>query len=159
MLAKASFYAIGLVCALAVFEIFLEEIALLKHFGELYSHLGRYVVMLAIAIGWVLGLKYSSQESTVFTLMTQAFVIGMILTAVIKGEFDIINQSNNCAIFLVSSFVKVLIVLGLITIEDGNVAKKAGQKIPAAPTSYAMPSTYNVGQIAPNSIDSKNASS
>ena len=65
LLAKASFYAIGLVCALAVFEIFLEEIALLKHFGELYSHLGRYVIMLAIAIGWVLGLKFSSHETMI----------------------------------------------------------------------------------------------
>ncbi len=127
ILAKASFYAIGIVCALAVFEIFLEEIALLKHFGALYSKFGRYIIMLAIAIGWVLGLKFASQESTVFTLMTQAFVIGMILTAVVKGEFDIINQSNNCTIFLVSAFVKVMIVLGLITIEDGNVAKRAEQ--------------------------------
>ncbi len=137
VLAKASFYAIGLVCALAVFEIFLEEIALLKHFGELYSHLGRYVVMLAIAIGWVLGLKFSLHETTVFTLMTQAFVIGMILTAVIKGEFDIINQSNNCIIFLVSAFVKVLIVLGLITIEDANAAKRAAMPKPQPPKAQA----------------------
>ena len=113
-LSKASFYAIGIVCALAVFEIFLEEVALLKHFGDLYSHVGRYVVMLAIVLGWGLGLKFINQDTTVFTLMTQAFVIGMILTAVIKGEFDLINQSNNYITFIVSALIKTLIVLGLI---------------------------------------------
>lgn len=153
VLSKASFYAIGIVCALAVFEIFLEEVALLKHFGALYSHLGRYIVMLAIVIGWILGLKFITQETTVFTLMTQAFVIGMILTAVVKGEFDLINQSNNYIIFIVSAFTKVLIVLGLITIEDANIAKKAKveTKLPSAmpttrhaATDYAATSSYQV---------------
>ena len=142
-LSKASFYAIGLVCMLAVFEIFLEEIALLKHFGDLYSHRGRYIVMLAIIIGWIIGIKFFTQETSVFTLMTQAFVIGMILTAVVKGEFDLINQSNNYIIFIIAAFVKVLIVLGLIFIEDANVAKKAGQTeksaLPPAHEAAALP--------------------
>ncbi len=137
VLAKASFYAIGIVCSLAVFEIFLEEVALLKHFGALYSHVGRYIVMLAIVIGWALGLKFITQESSVFTLMTQAFVIGMILTAVVKGEFDLINQSNNYIIFIVSAFTKVLIVLGLINIEDANVAKRAAMPKPQPPKAQA----------------------
>jgi hypothetical protein len=137
VLAKASFYAIGIVCSLAVFEIFLEEVALLKHFGALYSHVGRYIVMLAIVIGWALGLKFITQESSVFTLMTQAFVIGMILTAVVKGEFDLINQSNNYIIFIVSAFTKVLIVLGLINIEDANVAKRAAMSKPQPPKAHA----------------------
>ncbi len=131
-LSKASFYAIGLVCMLAVFEIFLEEIALLKHFGDLYSHRGRYVVMLAIIVGWIIGIKFFAQETSVFTLMTQAFVIGMILTAVVKGEFDLINQSNNYIIFISAAAIKVLIVLGLIFIEDANVARKAEQTPEAA---------------------------
>jgi len=128
-LAKSSFYAIGIVCALAVFEIFLEEVALLKHFALLYTRLGRYMVMLSILIGWAIGLKFFKQESTVFTLMVQTFVIGMILTAVVKGEFDLINQSNNYITFLISAAIKVLIVLGLILIEDAADLAKEKSKI------------------------------
>ncbi len=150
-LAKASFYAIGIVCCLAIFEIFLEEVALLKHFGDLYSHVGRYIVMLSIVIGWGLGLKFINQETTVFTLLIQAFVTGMILTAVIKGEFDLINQSNNCIIFIVSAFTKALIVLGLITIEDANAlaAKKAAE----ATTSLAA----GAGQTAEHAVETPTA--
>ncbi|MEI7493030.1 MAG: hypothetical protein WCJ92_00325 [Alphaproteobacteria bacterium] len=154
VLAKASFYAIGIVCSLAVFEIFLEEVALLKHFGALYSHVGRYIVMLAIVIGWALGLKFITQESSVFTLMTQAFVIGMILTAVVKGEFDLINQSNNYIIFIVSAFTKVLIVLGLINIEDANVAKRAAMPKPQPPKAQAdihvLPAPGSTSAAPPN---------
>lgn len=149
-LSKASFYAIGLVCLLAVFEIFLEEVALLKHFGNLYSHRGRYIVMLAIIIGWILGIKFFAQETSVFTLMTQAFVIGMILTAVIKGEFDLINQSNNYIIFISAAFIKVLIVLGLIFIEDANVAKK-NEQVSAAPEAAALPAP-NASMPAPQTL-------
>lgn len=127
-LANASLYALGIVCSLAVFEIFLEETALLKHFNKLYSSVGRYLVMLALIAGWVIGLKFENHETTVFTLMFQAFVIGMILTAVIKGEFDLINQSSNYKTFITSVFIKTLIILGIIFIEDANLAKKGTQE-------------------------------
>lgn len=124
-LAASSTYAIGIVCALAVFEIFLEEIALLKHFDTLYSYVGRYLVMIAIAVGWGIGIKFFKQETTIFTLLTQAFVIGMILTAVIKNEFDIINQSNNYRLFIIAVVLKVFIIFGVILIEDANTSKKS----------------------------------
>ena len=162
VLSKASFYAIGIVCSLAVFEIFLEEVALLKHFGDLYSHVGRYVVMLSIVIGWGLGLKFINQETTVFTLMTQAFVTGMILTAVIKAEFDLINVSNNYITFIVSAFTKTLIVLGLITIEDANIAKKEAQKatLPTAnhteEVHQTLPADHvNVNQLGAQTLEAQ----
>ena len=123
-LASASVYALGIVCSLAVFEIFLEETALLKHFNKLYSKVGRYLVLASLIGGWALGLQFADQQTTVFTLMFQAFVIGMILTAVIKGEFDLINQSNNYITFVVSASIKTLIILGIIFIEDAHLAKK-----------------------------------
>lgn len=126
-LANASVYALGIVCSLAVFEIFLEETALLKHFNKLYSNVGRYLVLLSLIGGWALGLQFENQQTTVFTLLFQAFVIGMILTAVIKGEFDLINQSNNYVTFVVAASIKTLIILGIIFIEDANLAKKAEQ--------------------------------
>lgn len=123
-LANASVYALGIVCSLAIFEIFLEETALLKHFNHLYSTVGRYLVLASLVIGWVIGLKFADQQTTVFTLMFQAFVIGMILTAVIKGEFDLINQANNYRIFVTAATIKTLIILGIIFIEDSGAAKK-----------------------------------
>ena len=128
-LAASSAYAIGIVCALAVFEIFLEEIALLKHFEALYSYVGRYLVMIAIVAGWGIGVKFFNQETTIFTLLTQAFVIGMIFTAVIKNEFDAINQSNNYALFIVAVVFKVFIIFGVIAIEDANALKKSAASL------------------------------
>jgi len=128
-LAASSAYAIGIVCALAVFEIFLEEIALLKHFEALYSYVGRYLVMIAIVAGWGIGVKFFNQETTIFTLLTQAFVIGMILTAVIKNEFDAINQSNNYTLFIVAVVFKVFIIFGVIAIEDANALKKSAASL------------------------------
>lgn len=119
----SSTYAIGIVCVLGFFEIFLEEIALVKHFKTLYSKVGRYIVMLAIVIGLGLGIGFFKQESTVFTLLTQAFVIGMILTAVIKNEFDIINQSNNYPLFIASVIFKTAIIFYVMLLEDANAAK------------------------------------
>lgn len=123
-LANASVYALGIVCSLAIFEIFLEETALLKHFNHLYSTVGRYLVLASLVIGWIIGLKFADQQTTAFTLMFQAFVIGMILTAVIKGEFDLINQANNYRIFVIAATIKTLIILGIIFIEDNGAAKK-----------------------------------
>lgn len=128
-LAASSAYAIGIVCALAVFEIFLEEIALLKHFEALYSYVGRYLMMIAIVAGWGIGVKFFNQETTIFTLLTQAFVIGMILTAVIKNEFDAINQSNNYTLFIVAVVFKVFIIFGVIAIEDANALKKSAASL------------------------------
>lgn len=128
-LAASSAYAIGIVCALAVFEIFLEEIALLKHFEALYSYVGRYLMMIAIVAGWGIGFKFFNQETTTFTLLTQAFVIGMILTAVIKNEFDAINQSNNYTLFIVAVVFKVFIIFGVIAIEDANALKKSAASL------------------------------
>lgn len=128
-LAASSAYAIGIVCALAVFEIFLEEIALLKHFEALYSYVGRYLMMIAIVAGWGIGVKFFNQETTIFTLLTQAFVIGMILTAVIKNEFDAINQSNNYSLFIVAVVFKVFIIFGVIAIEDANALKKSAASL------------------------------
>jgi len=147
-LSQASFYAIGIVCALAVFEIFLEEVALLKHFGDLYSHTGRYVVMLATVIGWFIGMKFVNQGSTVFTLLVHAFVIGVILTAVVKAEFDLINQANNYIIFLISAFVKTVIVLGIIFIEDSSVAQKAAQQPGVAPAEQVTDQAADVEAVA-----------
>jgi len=130
-LAASSVCAIGIVCALAVFEIFLEEIALLKHFDTLYSCVGRYLIMIAIAVGWGIGVKFFKQETTVFTLLTQAFVIGMILTAVIKNEFDAINQSNNYSLFIIAVIFKVFIIFGVIAIEDANALKKSAVSLNA----------------------------
>ncbi len=119
--------------------------------------------MLAIIIGWILGIKFFAQETSVFTLMTQAFVIGMILTAVVKGEFDLINQSNNYIIFIIAAFVKVLIVLGLIFIEDANVAKKNEQSpvqeaaLPAPEMSVAPPMPASQPAITPGPVDPTNA--
>lgn len=121
-----SSYAVGIVCALAIFEIFLEEIALLKHFKTLYSNVGRYIVMLAILVGLGLGIKFFKQETTVFTLLTHAFVIGMILTAVIKSEFDVINQSNNYKLFIISVIFKSSVIFYVMLLEDANAAKKIG---------------------------------
>ncbi len=124
-LSRVSFYAVGILCSVMVFQIFLEEVSLLKHFGGLYSHVGRYIVMIAIVIGWIIGLKFIDQETTVFTLMAQAFVTGMILTAVIKGEFDMINQANNYIIFIISATINTSIVLTLMLIGDAHEARKA----------------------------------
>ncbi|MCE2716618.1 MAG: hypothetical protein ACK4V2_07550 [Pseudomonadota bacterium] len=124
----SSTYAIFIVCVLGFFEIFLEEIALVKHFKTLYSKVGRYIVMLAILIGLGLGVGFFKQESTVFTLLTQAFVIGMILTAVIKNEFDIINQSNNYSLFIMSVIFKTAIIFYVMLLEDASSAKNINHK-------------------------------
>jgi len=124
----SSTYAIFIVCVLGFFEIFLEEIALVKHFKTLYSKVGRYIVMLAILIGLGLGVGFFKQESTVFTLLTQAFVIGMILTAVIKNEFDIINQSNNYSLFIMSVIFKTAIIFYVMLLEDASPAKNINHK-------------------------------
>lgn len=128
ILAASSVYALGIICLLATFEIFLEEIALLKHFNSLYSRFGRYIIMLAIILGLYLGIELFDQESTAFTLLTQAFVIGTILTAVIKNEFDIINQSNNYALFISSVAFKAIIIFCVITIQDANMVKNSDKQ-------------------------------
>lgn len=129
-MAKTSFYTIGVVCALAAFEIFLEETTLTKHFGAIYSHEGRLVITTAIIVGWIAGIKLFGNETTVFTLLVHAFVMGVILTAIVKCEFDLINQENNYIIFLVSVFVKVCIIYGLVLLDDAKKIEEAAKLNP-----------------------------
>lgn len=129
-MAQTSFYTIGVVCALAAFEIFLEETTLTKHFGAIYSHEGRLVITTAIIVGWIAGIKLFGNETTVFTLLAHAFLMGVILTAVIKCEFDLINQENNYIIFLVSVFVKVCIIYGLVLLDDAKKTEEAAKLNP-----------------------------
>lgn len=126
-MAKTSIYTMGIVCALAAFEIFLEETTLTKHFGTIYSHEGRLVITTAIIVGWIAGIKLFGHDTTVFTLLVHAFVMGVILTAIVKCEFDLINQENNYVIFLIAVFVKVCIIFGLLLIEDAKKAEAAAK--------------------------------
>lgn len=126
-MAKTSSYIIGVVCALAAFEIFLEETTLTKHFGTIYSQEGRLVITTAIIIGWIAGIKLFGHDTTVFTLLVHSFVMGIILTAIVKCEFDLINQENNYVIFLVAVFIKLCIIFGLILLEDAKKAEEAAK--------------------------------
>lgn len=117
-LSRSSFYAISVIAAVSIFGIFLEEIALQKHFGSLYSHAGRYILMLAIVIGWSIGLKFFTQESNLFTLMTESLFVGLILLSVIKTEFDLILRPNNHITFICSAIFMVFVLFGLMTLND-----------------------------------------
>lgn len=147
-MAKTSFYIIGVVSVLAAFEIFLEEAGLSKHFSSIYSSEGRVIISLAIVVGWIAGIKLFGHETTVVTLLSQAFAMGMILTAIVKCEFDLINQDSNYIIFVVSVIVKTCIIYALILVGD---AKKEEAAI-----AEAHLTTVNAQQLPKNDVVASN---
>lgn len=144
-MAKTSYYIIGVVCALAAFEIFLEEASLNKHFSSIYSSEGRVIISFAIVVGWIAGIKLFGHETTVITLFAQAFAMGMILTAIVKCEFDLINQENNYMIFIISVVVKTCIIFALMLVGDSK--KEEAEKANAALIKMSTP--QKVATVAP----------
>lgn len=160
-MAQTSSYTIGIVCALAAFEIFLEETTLTKHFGSIYSHEGRLVITTAIIVGWIAGIKLFGHDTTVFTLLVHAFVMGVILTAIVKCEFDLINQENNYVVFLIAVFVKICIIFGLILLEDRKKAEEAAKlninqavvsSLVNAPSPPTIANNNSMGTVSPQPI-------
>ena len=96
---------------------FLEEYLLKEYFLGKHRYLSRFLVSLALALGWVCGILMLQSQSALVLLLVGGFISGAILMNIFRIEFYASDGVSHIASFLITLAISSVVILGLLFIE------------------------------------------
>lgn len=115
-IAENGFIALYLFTLLLCFEIFLEENALIRHYKKRFNHWIRALLIGFGVLGYGSGSIYEPHLSTLTYSCLEGIIIGILLVAIIKTEFDLLEERSHFPTFIISAVFKILFLFLLFFI-------------------------------------------
>lgn len=100
------------------FHFILEDHAMTHHFPSQFDHIGRYVVMSGVAIGWLIGTFLIPPHYTLGTTFMNAFLAGALMLSTTKTEFTLIEGKSHFPTFIASLAFKIAVVFAMLLLEN-----------------------------------------
>ena len=109
-LAKASVLSLYLFTSVICFEILLEENGLIQHYKERFHNGIRAIVVGFGVLGYVYGVHLAPHMPHLIYASVEAVIVGVLLLAIVKTEFDLLEQNSHFPTFLLSALFKVILL-------------------------------------------------
>ena len=111
-------YSMLIVLSLIIAEIIMEDHALVKHFGDMYNKTGRLIITASILGGWMFGVIFLGDRTPHISIsIMDFFITGVLILAVIKTEFDLLQQKSHYPTFLISIFIQIIMIIAMFYFE------------------------------------------
>lgn len=109
-LAKASVLSLYLFSSVICFEIILEENGLIRHYKDRFHNGIRAIVVGFGILGYVFGFHLAPHMPHLIYASIEAIITGVLLLAIVKTEFDLLEQNSHFPTFLISALLKVILL-------------------------------------------------
>ncbi len=100
------------------FHFILEDHAVSHHFPSRFNHIGRYIIMGGVGIGWIIGAFLLPHHYTLTTTLMNAFLAGVLILSTTKTEFSILEGRSHFPTFVASLAVKTAVIFIMILLEN-----------------------------------------
>ena len=104
------------VVAMSVY-FFLEEYLLKDYFLGKHHYLSRFLVSLALALGWIAGILMLESHSDLMLLLVGGFIAGAILMNIFRIEFYASDGVSHIMSFLITILLSSVVILALLFME------------------------------------------
>jgi hypothetical protein len=109
-IAKSDVVSFYLFTAVLCFEIFLEENGLIRHYKERFHNGTRALIAGSGALGYLYGTYFIKYMPYLISSSIEGLIIGFLLLAIVKTEFDLLEQRSHFPTFLLSALFKVILL-------------------------------------------------
>ena len=95
----------------------LHDHSMSHHFPKLFDELGRYIIMVGIVIGWLVGVFLLPPTHTVSATLMNAFLAGALILGTVKTEFSLFEGHSHFPTFIASLSAEVAISFIILLLE------------------------------------------
>lgn len=109
-IAKSDVVSFYLFTAVLCFEIFLEENGLIRHYKQRFHNGTRALIAGSGILGYVYGTYFIEHMPYLISSSIEGLIIGFLLLAIVKTEFDLLEQRSHFPTFLLSALFKAILL-------------------------------------------------
>ncbi len=100
------------------FHFILEDHAMSHHFPSRFNHVGRYIIMGGVGLGWLIGTFLLPHHYTLTTTLMNSFLAGVLILSTTKTEFALLEERSHFPTFIASLAVKTAIIFIMLLLEN-----------------------------------------
>jgi hypothetical protein len=115
-IAKGSMISLYLFTSVLCFEIFLEENGLIRHYKERFHHGTRALIVGCGIFGYIFGNYLTPHIPHLIYAGIQGLIVGFLLLAILKTEFDALENRSHFPTFLLSALFKIVLIFLILFI-------------------------------------------
>ena len=109
-IAKSGVVSFYLFTCVLCFEIFLEENELIRHYKQRFHNGTRAIIIGSGVLGYIYGTYFVKHMPYLISSSIEGLIIGFLLLAIVKTEFDLLEQRSHFPTFLLSALFKVILL-------------------------------------------------
>ena len=109
-IARGGAVSLYLFTSVLCFEIFLEENGLIRHYKERFHNGTRAIIVGSGILGYIYGIYFIKYMPYLISSSIEGLIIGFLLLAIVKTEFDLLEQRSHFPTFLLSVLFKVALL-------------------------------------------------
>jgi hypothetical protein len=118
LMINENFFNLLFFTSIVGFQFILEDHAMTLHFPTRFNHIGRYIVMGGVCVGWPIGAFLVPHHTTLTLTLMNAFFAGAIVLSTIKTEFALLEGRSHFPTFIASLSITTAIVFILLLLEN-----------------------------------------
>jgi hypothetical protein len=109
-IARGGMVSLYLFTSILCFEIFLEENGLIRHYKERFHNGTRAIIVGSGVLGYVYGAYFIKYMPYLISSSIEGLITGFLLLAIVKTEFDLLEQRSHFPTFLLSALFKIILL-------------------------------------------------
>ncbi|MBY0280699.1 MAG: hypothetical protein K2W94_00890 [Alphaproteobacteria bacterium] len=95
----------------------LQDHSMSHHFPRRFDELGRYIIMVGIVLGWLIGVFLLPHTHTVSATLMYAFLAGALILGTVKTEFSLFEEHSHFPTFIASLSAEAAISFIILLLE------------------------------------------
>ncbi|MBY0461793.1 MAG: hypothetical protein K2Q34_01250 [Alphaproteobacteria bacterium] len=95
----------------------LQDHSMSHHFPKLFDELGRYIIMVGIVVGWLIGIFLLPHTHTISATLMYAFLAGALILGTVKIEFSLFEGHSHFPTFIASLSAEAAISFIILLLE------------------------------------------
>ena len=95
----------------------LQDHSMRHHFPKLFDELGRYIIMVGIVIGWLVGVFLLPHTYSVPATLMNAFLAGALILGTVKTEFSLFEGHSHFPTFIASLSLEAAVSFIILLLE------------------------------------------